>query len=256
MNKIAIYTALTGGYDNLIQPKVIDDDFCYICFSNDIQAHKIGVWEIRPIPPIVANLQRLSRYPKMHPHILLKDYDYSLYIDANVEIMDNTIYQNIKQLIPNGIELAGMDHLEVDCAYEEGLRVITSKKERNWKAVLKLMRFLRRENFPFHWGMYEANCILRNNHSEKVAKQCEIWWDCFNKYAQRDQLSYSYSLWKVGLPFNYLLPKGYNTRNHPSIFAGSHGKESSKWKKLLKSLLFRPTIEILKIWVTATKNIR
>lgn len=35
--KIAIYTVLTGGYDKLQQPKVIDSDFDYICFSNDIE---------------------------------------------------------------------------------------------------------------------------------------------------------------------------------------------------------------------------
>lgn len=254
MKKIAIYTALTGGYDNLIQPQCVDNEFAYICFSNDIKEKRVGVWEIRSIPVVVRNQQRLSRFPKMHPHMLLAEFNYSLYIDANIDIRDESFYGYIRRHILDGIELAGMEHLEVDCAYEEGLRVITSRKERNWRAVLKLMRFLRRENFPFHWGMYEANCILRNNHSEKVAKQCEIWWDCFDKYAQRDQLSFSYSLWKVGLPFNYLLPKGYNTRNHPSIFAGSHGKESPKWKKILKRIFFRPTIELLKQWITLTKN--
>lgn len=252
--KVAIYTALTGGYDKLIQPQCVDDRFAYICFSNDIKEERVGVWEIRPIPVVVENQQRLSRYPKMHPHVLLAEFDYSLYVDANIDIRDESFYGYIRQLVSDKVKLAGMDHLEVDCAYEEGLRVITSKKERDWKAVVKLMRFLRREGFPYHFGMYEANCILRNNHDKQVAEQCEIWWNCFNQYAQRDQLSYSYSLWKVGLPFHYILPKGYNTRNHPCIFAGSHGKESPQWKKRLKHVLYHPTVMILKIWITLSKN--
>ena len=33
MSKIAIYTSLVGGYDNLLQPEVVDENFDYICFS-------------------------------------------------------------------------------------------------------------------------------------------------------------------------------------------------------------------------------
>lgn len=38
--KIVIYTVLTGGYEKLIQPSVIDKDITYICFSNDIKEKK------------------------------------------------------------------------------------------------------------------------------------------------------------------------------------------------------------------------
>lgn len=34
MKKKVIYTVLVGGYDNLMQPQVIDDSFDYICFTD------------------------------------------------------------------------------------------------------------------------------------------------------------------------------------------------------------------------------
>lgn len=252
--KNVIYTVVTGGYDKLLQPKVIDNDFDYICFSNDIKGNRVGVWEIRKIPFVIEDDQRLSRYPKMHPHKLLTEYQYSLYIDANVTILKADFYRIIKEKIANKIILSGMHHLEVDCAYEEGLRVMISGREKNYKSVFKLLRFLKRENMPYHYGMFEANVIFRNHHDKKIIAQCELWWKCFLEYAKRDQLSYSYSLWKNQIPFDYLLPKGQNTRNSNLIIAGSHGKESSMLKKKTKKLLFRPTLFALKKYVELTKN--
>ena len=34
--KYAIYTAMVGGYDEIMQSKVVDDRFDYILFSNDM----------------------------------------------------------------------------------------------------------------------------------------------------------------------------------------------------------------------------
>lgn len=252
--KIAIYTVLTGGYDKLQQPKVIDSDFDYICFSNDIEKSYVGTWIIKKIPLVVEDNQRLSRYPKMHPHKLLKEYQYSLYIDANVTILKADFYRIIKQKIAKNVILSGMHHLEVDCVYEEGLRVMISGKEKNYKSVLNLLRFLRKEKMPYHYGMFEANVIFRNHHDKKVIFQCELWWKCFLKYAKRDQLSYSYTLWKNQIPFDYLLPKGQNTRNSSLITAGSHGKDSSVLRKKIKAILFKPTLFVLKRYIELTKN--
>lgn len=253
--KIVIYTVLTGGYDNLIQPLVIDKEISYICFSNEIKLAEVGVWKIRNIPKIVENKQQLSRYPKMHPQELLRDYDFSLYIDANVQICDKVIYKRIKELADDNVLIAGMSHLEVDCAYEEGLRVLTSKRERDWKSVFRLLLYLKKEKFPYHWGMYEANCIFRNNHDAKVKAQCELWWKLFMKFAHRDQLSYSYTLWKFNFPFVFILPKGFNTRNCTAIVAGSHGKSSSKLKKFMKHILYHPTMIFIKILLTIVNKL-
>ena len=64
MKKIAIYTVLTGGYDQLKQPSVTDERFDYICFSNDIPKDRIGVWEIRKFDGEFCSKQIESRYPK------------------------------------------------------------------------------------------------------------------------------------------------------------------------------------------------
>jgi hypothetical protein len=248
--KIVIYTSLTGNYDKLKQPVVVDPNFTYICFSNDFEEKKIGIWEIRKIPYESNDLQRLSRYPKMHPHVLLKDFDYSVYIDANIQIKGPALYKGVKKVINENVSLAGMPHLEIDCAYEEGLRAIISRRERDIICVFKELKFLRKSRFPFHWGMYEANVIFRNHHNIDVISQCELWWFCVLNYSRRDQISYTYTLWKNKIPFNYLLSPKYNVHNHDDFDLISHQVESSWRKKTLKKMFFKPVMFLLKIIIS------
>jgi len=40
-----------------------------------------------------------------------------------------------------------------------------------------------------------------------------LWWNCIDKYSRRDQLSFNYVLWKLGVPCHYFFGKGKNARN-------------------------------------------
>lgn len=253
---VAIYTALTGGYDKLSQPQIVDPKFRYICFSDNVSITTDGVWEIRPIPAVADDRKILSRYPKMHPHELLKEFDYSVYVDANVEILDDTLYKSVNNLINEKVSLAGMKHQEVGCAYVEGLRIYTIGKERNIRVILDSLRFLKREGFPYNFGMYEANVIFRNHHDPKVIKQCELWWDCYLKYVKRDQITYPYTLWKNGIPFNYILPENYSANNHPGfrVIQEGHGRPKNAVRTFFKKIIYPPTIWCLKRYVEFTKN--
>ena len=71
MEKV-VYTVLTGGYDRLEQPKVTDPEYRYVCFTD--HAGTDGVWELREIPFEGSPVLR-ARYAKMHPHLLLKEFD-------------------------------------------------------------------------------------------------------------------------------------------------------------------------------------
>jgi hypothetical protein len=234
--KTVIYTALSGNYDTLQQPLYIKDNYNYICYSNDIPKNEIGVWQVRKIPYQTKDKQRLSRYPKMHPHILLEEYDYSVYMDANVQITDESFYKLIEDKIAVGTKLAGVQHPFRDCVYDEGYVVFTYGLEKSMLMLVRQMRFLKKEGFPRHFGMYEANIIFRNHHDSAVQKQCELWWALVNKYSRRDQLSYPYTLWKFGLQFNYLLPENTSARTFPGVHLLAHMRESNIWGKKLKRI--------------------
>ena len=95
--KRVIYTCITGGYDKLRQPEVLDGDFDYICFTDAVGRSEEGVWQIRPIPYSCDDPTRLSRYVKLLPHKVLGEYDESLWIDANIAIRGNGIYDAVRR---------------------------------------------------------------------------------------------------------------------------------------------------------------
>ena len=98
MKKIAIYTCITGTYDRLIQPAAPPDGLDFICFcdrpdrdrsDNDRPDRgRDGQWQLRPLPEeACGDARERSRYPKFLPHRLLADYDFSVWMDANVGIV-------------------------------------------------------------------------------------------------------------------------------------------------------------------------
>ena len=95
MKKCVIYTCIIGAYDDLLQPAVTDPDFDFVCFvgKGEKTAERIGVWEIREFDCGLDNPRLVSRYPKMHPHVLLPEYEASVYVDGNIELLDGSIYE-------------------------------------------------------------------------------------------------------------------------------------------------------------------
>ena len=234
MDKIAIYTTLTGNYDVLQDPLVTDSRCDYFCFTN--QPQKQGsIWQYQKIPFESKNDALLSRYPKMHPHILFKDYAYSVYLDANIQIVDPDFYQRIFEKIEKGILLSGIKHPFRDCPYDEGYIVFSYGLD-SFVSIIHTLRFLKKENFPNHYGMFEANIIFRKHSATNIQVQCEEWWNLINRYSKRDQLTYSYTLWKNHIPFDYLIPQNESVRNYKGVQFTPHIRKMGFWRKKLKRI--------------------
>lgn len=205
MMKKVIYTCITGEYDDLLQPLVIDTSFDYVCFTDHKTMDKNGIWRIELLPDIQVNTIKASRYPKMNPHKLLEEYDYSVYIDANILIQQMSFYKSIDKCIENRLVLAGIKHPQMNCLYDEYFNVYKQRKETNLKQLYKEYCVIRKSGFPRNYGMYEANIILRNHNDPRVIQQCNDWWKMFLTYTKRDQLCYSYTLWKNNFTLQFLM---------------------------------------------------
>lgn len=226
--KKVIYSALVGGYDNIIQPQIIADDYDYILFTDSISDNsRIGIWQIRPIPYKNKDNTKKSRWVKTHPNELLPEYDYSLYIDSNVIIDDKRFLEIIDMLIAKKIQLAGMDHEKRWCLYEEGLEVIYLRYD-YILTICKEILHIKHSGFPPHNGLNENNCILRNHHNTDVHKMNLDWWYMIEKYSKRDQLSYRYVVWKNNLNVELILPEKCNSRNHPYLHCEKHKTQTNR----------------------------
>jgi len=226
---------MAGKYGEIRQPLHIDNRFDYVLFSNEFKERYIGVWQVRPIPipPEIeaTDNKRLSRYPKAHPETMLAEYDASLYIDANIQIADQWVYDRIIELSQKGIDYAGVKLVATgrDCIYRHSYDMCIKRLEHDYNAIIQ-MHALRIEGFPEHYGLNENNIIYRR-HNEKMKLVDELWWDWIVKYSYRDQFSYMYCLWKYSIENHYFLPIGEAAFSSSHFTYVSHEKIQETAKK-------------------------
>lgn len=231
---------MVGGYDDIVQPSIIDNRFDYILFSNDFEIEYVGVWIVRKIPDVIKNdNKRLSRYPKTHPETLLSEYDFSLYIDANIQISNQWVYDRFVELAEKDVEFAGVKLVLTgrDCIYRHAYDICARRIAHDYETIVQMHELYKR-GFPEHFGLNENNIIFRKR-TEKMARADEEWWWWITNYSFRDQFSYMYCLWKHGIKIEYFLPIGWDARNNENFILYEHDDNKGvKSVKIVKRGLF------------------
>ena len=220
MDKIAIYTCIVGGYDELQQPAVVEDGFDFICFVGYGEKHpeRDGVWEIRELPLLatsgVATLD--ARWAKMHPHELLPDYACSVWIDGNIALLDGSLYEAVRAKMASDVQYSGVPHPDRDCTYAEA-RKCFDMRYLTLGGLLGVWLYLWICGLPRHAGLMESNLVFRRHPDPAVTAFCERWWRLIMNLSRRDQLSLMLCLRRCGLRWDDRLLDGLNTRNHPGF---------------------------------------
>ena len=128
MKEFVVYTVLVGGYDDVLQPVVVDPRFDYILYTD--QAIGNTNWTLLPIPQSVEKLNisnvKKQRYIKAHPHKFFKKYDLSIYIDANYIIKGDLNDFLINTLNP--IDNIYITHLQFGKTPEKAIKAAIKKK--------------------------------------------------------------------------------------------------------------------------------
>ena len=216
--KIAIYTCITGGYDDVKPPHYVEDDCDYYLISDDItklcEPYKwIDVDCV--ISADTMSDKDKNRYCKMHPFDIFPQYDYSIYVDGSIQIIGN-ISENIKKTGTLG--LAMHRHRCTDDVYEEGVFLswlgVTSKD----KVCDDICRYVK-SGLPRHFGMFECGMIVTDLHNLKAHEIYGRWYDEYKIGAGRDQQALVYVLWTLGYRSEDIgdLGNGYNIFTNPEI---------------------------------------
>jgi len=236
MNKKAIYTSMVGKYDDFRDPEIKLDGWDYICFSDDLLQKNFSTWEIRSIPCKIKNKLRRSRYVKINPHLVLKNYEFSLWIDANISIYNAQIKNRLEKLINDKVLIAIPKHPLRDCIYDEANVCIEDGRDYKSK-INKQINFLKSEGFPENYGLFENNVIFRKHNHPAITDISKAWWKIYLQFSKRDQLSLAYVLWKKNVKFEILLEDGKTARNHEAFKYVKHTPSFST--KLLRTIILR-----------------
>ena len=205
-----VYTCITNDYDDLREIEIykyIDKNWDYVCFTDNqehINLGQIGIWEIRPLFFNNLDNTRNQRWHKTHPHILFPNYEESVWIDGNINILTNKLYETIKQT-PHNILVP--EHFKNLCIYTEYQDVLAFKLD-DIKVIKKELELIQKACMPANYGFAETNILYRKHHNETIVKCMDMWWDFIKKYSKRDQLAFTYVLWNCGIK-----PADINTSN-------------------------------------------
>lgn len=205
MQKYVVYSSLVGAYDDIRQPAVIDERFDYVLFTDRPYKSRDGIWSIRPISNEGTGNMLLSRYVKCHPTKVLEEYEASLYLDANIQIATQHVYDRFFELLETDAEWAGVKHPSQNCAYEEMCAIVDLKWVHDYD-VADWYGTMKKVGFPENWGLYENNVIFRR-HTETVDKIGDLWWQTLISGCKRDQFSLMYALWKYQPTMDFFLPQ-------------------------------------------------
>lgn len=240
-NRNVIYTCISGNYDTLLEPKKISDNFDYVCFTDNTKLES-NVWDIRPLPKETEGLSQIKkqRYVKLNPHLILSEYDLSIWVDGNVEIkgdlnkfIDSTLVDDYSVYVPK--------HPSRNCIYSEASVVIKMRKDTT-DVVSKQIDEYKKEGFPKDYGLLQSNILLRKHNNEDCIKLMEAWFDTLKDGSHRDQLSFNYVCWKnQDIKVSYMDKsicrsewfnwKGIHTRYKDSI------KKIDEYKKALNAMI-------------------
>lgn len=229
MPKFAIYTAVIGNYDEILQPLVVDSHFDYFLFSDTIQEDRIGVWQVKSIEYSNPDRVKIARYVKTHPETFLPDYAATLWMDANLQIVDSYVYERFLELFNQGVEIASVKHPQRDCIYEELFTVCSLQ----WESVETTWRWnhhLRKSGYPQNNGLFETNILYRINTAE-IIKVDEDWWSCIEQYSRRDQFSFNFVLWSNHQECSYFFSVDECALHTPHLKFVFHPSQARKYVK-------------------------
>jgi len=211
----AIYTSIAGGYDNLKTPLFSQDNFDFYAFS-DVQSDPVEPWENVPFDQHSDDPVRSAKKPKIMPHLYFPDYEWSLWIDANMFMLkDLSTY--INAVIENRSKVGLFEHPERSLLSEEVDELCNLERDDPALMRKQFDRYLA-EGWDNQLPLYECNFIIRRHNDPDVSRAMTLWWNEITGNSRRDQISFPYSMWKSGITPMSLRPKGQSVRNIPEVF--------------------------------------
>jgi hypothetical protein len=183
MEKVAIYTVLTGNYDNLA-PQTLTNGADHFLFTDDetnqIEGFKTILIEKSDDPKLS------SRHYKLLAHKYLPDHTLYIYFDASYTITKD-LRGLIKSVYRDNTKLSLKRHPARNCIYTEASRVKILAKAQPEKIDTQISTY-REEKYPEKAGLYECGFFIRANN-QKINNIFEDWYKELTIHTHRDQIS-------------------------------------------------------------------
>ena len=218
-SRVAVYTCITGGYDSLILPKVVCNNWDYYYISDNLPSNSIepysfiNVFEVCP-PDIHGSPKDMNRYCKTHSAELFSNYDYCIYIDGNVQIVSD-LGLLIERISKYGFSVHSN---RIYDSYTELMIAVMCKKTTYEKAKQTVERMLK-AGYPRYYGGVECGEIIIDNKNRNIKALMDEWYNAYMRFpAKRDQPALAYTMWKNGIDIKEVTTLLGDVRNDGFFF--------------------------------------
>ena len=215
--RYVVYSAVVGGYDDIVPPEYRPPGCDFILFSD--QPLKVEGWTVWPLNYHHPDPTRSARFVKLHPHLYFDDYEYSIWIDANIGLKGD-IGHFVDRLSADDF-VGALPHPLRECIYEEGLECIARRKD-DESVITRHLEGYRAQGIPEKLGLWETNILARRHNDPKCIKLMAAWWREIQAGSRRDQLSLPVVRRRHAAEIVPLDRQGVSARAHPLVSLMPH----------------------------------
>lgn len=209
MNKICVYTCITGNYDNLREIDNKEKGIDYYCFTNNDNI-KSKTWKIIKIEDETLSNLTLARKTKILGTDIVNKYEIALWMDASVHF-EKPIKDFINTYFKDKDVFTAFKHGRRDNIMDECYECVRMRKETKEK-VKRLLSFYEKENYKYDNGLIESTIFIKRPNDKKVIETMEMWFLMLKEYSNRDQLTFNYCLSKTKMPVHWINLKVFNNK--------------------------------------------
>ena len=199
--RFVIYTIIKDNYDWLSDVTNLSLDFDFLCYTNNkslISKGESKGWEIKSLSihknqtdyvDIKKENFLITRWFKFYPHIHLKKYDFSLYVDANLDLK-TSIKELISTFYKKDFSLGIFRHPDRKSVKEEICFAY-------WKKKINQAEFKILKNFYYKYKkggefldteLFENNIRFTNHYSDEAKLILDKTFQLLKRYPYRDQI--------------------------------------------------------------------
>ena len=208
MSKITIVTAAYIGNERdsvLLSPQNVYKNVEYIAYTND---PTLDVYPWKTVVDTTFNGMRMSaRHKKTQLSKLHPDSEYFMWIDSYFKINVDPNELVKKYLINHNIVV--LPHPERNNIIEEANILLQWKPEQSNGLQEQIDFYYTEQYVPI--SLYETGIMIQRN-TKKIQSMQDMWWSQIQKYCIRDQISFPYVIWKLGISVN-TFPGTYSTED-------------------------------------------
>lgn len=196
-----VYTAIFGNIGDTIRPHPNStNEITHFAFLENklTEPAKTANWKISG--PLINNnnARRQARAHKILSHRIFKNARYTLWIDGCLQIVHNNIQRVMEEYLQDS-DICVFKHRTRKCVYEELFACLKQNKDDSQTMINQVNRYLN-EGYPRNNGLAETTALLRRNCLQ-VNEFNEMWYHEIETGSCRDQLSFDYVAWKLGIKY-------------------------------------------------------